>query len=69
MKKLYPLLSVLFLIYWGCEEDDPKEENKPTPVTLSIDSSDVLKWDMNEDTDFFRYSIYGSNNSYREKLY
>jgi hypothetical protein len=24
---------------------------------------------MNEDTDFFRYSIYGSNNSYREKLY
>ena len=22
MKKLYPLLSVLFLIYWGCEEED-----------------------------------------------
>jgi len=21
MKKLYPLLSVLFLIYWGCEEE------------------------------------------------
>ena len=20
MKKLYPLLSILFLIYWGCEE-------------------------------------------------
>jgi len=32
MKKLYPLLSVLFLIYWGC--DDPKEENLPTPVTM-----------------------------------
>ena len=64
MKKLYPLLSVLFLIYWGC--DDPKEENKPTPVTLSIDLSDVLKWDMNEDTDFFRYSLYGSNNSSME---
>ena len=64
MKKLYPLLSVLFLIYWGC--DDPKEENKPTPVTLSLDSSDVLKWDMNEDTDFFRYSLYGSNNSSME---
>ena len=64
MKKLYPLLCVLFLIYWGC--DDPKEENKPTPVTLSIDSSDVLKWDMNEDTDFFRYSLYGSNNSSME---
>ena len=26
MKKLYPLLSVLFLIYWGC--DDSKTECK-----------------------------------------
>ena len=25
MKKLYPLLSVLFLIYWGCEEETPTE--------------------------------------------
>jgi len=64
MKKLYPLLSVLFLIYWGC--DDPKEENKPTPVTLSQDSYVVLKWNMNDDTDFFRYSLYGSNNSSME---
>ena len=32
MKKLYPLLSALFLIYWGCEEliDDT------TPPTVSI---------------------------------
>ena len=60
MKKLYPLSFVLFFIYWGC--DDPKEENKPTPVTLSsIDN--LIKWTMNEDTDFFRYSLYGSNNS------
>ena len=28
MKKLYPLLSVLFLIYWGCE--DTKEEYDST---------------------------------------
>ena len=28
MKKLYPLLSVLFLIYWGCED------TKETEVTL-----------------------------------
>ena len=35
MKKLYPLLSVLFLIYWGC--DDPKEEDT-TPPTVSIQS-------------------------------
>ena len=27
MKKLYPLLSVLFLIYWSCE--DTKEEEEP----------------------------------------
>jgi Leucine-rich repeat (LRR) protein len=32
MKKLYPLLSVLFLIYWGCEELDT------TPPTVSISS-------------------------------
>ena len=63
MKKLYPLLSVLFLIYWGC--DDPREENKPTPVTLSI-TDNTIKWTMNEDTDFFRYSLYGSNNSSME---
>ena len=68
MKKLYPLLSVLFLIYWGC--DDPKEENKPTPVTITYFQDSpinvVIKWNMNEDTDFFRYSLYGSNNSSME---
>jgi hypothetical protein len=39
MKKLYPLLSVLFLIYWGCEE--PKEEEvvvDTTPPTVTITS-------------------------------
>ena len=46
MKKLYPLLSVLFLIYWGC--DDPKEEETtPTEVTLwgvvySVEDTDTL---------------------------
>ena len=42
MKKLYPLLSVLFLIYWGCE--DPKEEDteKPTvTITSPQDGSTV----------------------------
>ena len=50
------------LLYWGCEEDDPKEENLPTSVTLSITDNDTIKWTMNQDTDFFRYSLYGSNN-------
>ena len=156
MKKLYPLLSVLFLIYWGCEEEqqtedttpptvritnltsnDPVSEiisitcissdnegvekvelwvngtstnvidetepysldwntttydngsyvitvrsydinentmdsepvtflvdnsqSTPTPVTLSLEDNSI-KWTMNEDTKFFRYSLYGSNN-------
>ena len=30
MRKIYPLLSVLFLIYWGCEVYD----TTPTEVTL-----------------------------------
>jgi hypothetical protein len=39
MKKLYPLLSVLFFIYWGCEDktDDNTPEmvdDTPTEVTL-----------------------------------
>ena len=63
MKKLHPLLSVLFLIYWGC--DDPKEENKPTPVTPSI-TDNTIKWTMNKDTDFFRNSLYGLNDSSME---
>jgi len=37
MKKLYPLLSILFLIYWGCEEEQP-EEVDTTPPTVSISS-------------------------------
>ena len=46
MKKLYLLLSVLFLIYWGC--DDPKEEDTTsTEVTLwgvvySVEDTDSL---------------------------
>ena len=42
MKKLYPLLSVLFLIYWGCEEEQPEEVDteKPTvTITFSTDDS------------------------------
>ena len=27
MKKLYPLLSVLFLIYWGCEDQTNDDDN------------------------------------------
>ena len=52
MKKLLPLLSVLFLIYWGCE--DPKEEDTtPTEVTLwgvvySVENTTVLNLENNQ---------------------
>ncbi|SVE57774.1 uncharacterized protein METZ01_LOCUS510628, partial [marine metagenome] len=36
MKKLYPLLSVLFLIYWGCEDE---QDTIPPPVSISSHSS------------------------------
>ncbi|MDP7465645.1 MAG: leucine-rich repeat domain-containing protein [Candidatus Marinimicrobia bacterium] len=37
MKKLYLLLPILFLIYWGCEDEQP-EEVDTTPPTVSIQS-------------------------------
>ena len=37
MKKLYPLLSVLFLIYWSCA-DEVEEEQDTTPPTVAISS-------------------------------
>ena len=53
MKKLYLLLPILFLIYWGC--DDPKEEvdDTPTEVTLwgevySVEDTDTLYLSGNE---------------------
>jgi len=46
MKKLYLLLPILFLIYWGCE-DSKEEETTPTEVTLwgvvySVEDTDSL---------------------------
>jgi len=44
MKKLYLLLPILFLIYWGCEDD---QDTTPTEVTLwgevySVEDTDSL---------------------------
>ena len=41
MKKLYPLLSVLFLIYWGCEEE-VEEDTTPPTVTITLSSNDPV---------------------------
>ena len=45
MKKLYPLLIISILIYWGCEEEI--EEEDTTPPTVSI-SSPVSGQTVNE---------------------
>ena len=57
-------IFLLFLVFWGCENDDQvlKEVNRPGPVTLSL-SSNILEWTMNEDDDFSKYSLYGSSAS------
>ena len=40
MKKLYPLFSVLFLIYWGCE--DKTDDN--TPEAVNDNQTEVTLW-------------------------
>ena len=70
MKRLYLLLSILFLIYWGCEETTEEDTTPPTPVTLyEIEYQDTLmifKWSINMDEDFFKYSLFSSNNESME---
>ena len=46
MKRLYPLLFISVLIYWGCEEEQP-EEVDTTPPIVSI-SSPVSGQSVNE---------------------
>ena len=52
MKKLYLLLPILFLIYWGCE-DSKEEETTPTEVTFwgevySVEDTDSLDLGYNQ---------------------
>jgi hypothetical protein len=52
LKKFYPLLPVLFLIFWSCE-DTKKQDNIPTEVTLwgvdySIENTTELDLSYNE---------------------
>jgi|GEM_PF-2738882 len=54
------LLLFIGLAFWSCEEEN-QEGNKPTPVTLTF-SDNLVRWTMNQDTDFFRYSLYSSHN-------
>jgi hypothetical protein len=72
MKKLYPLLSVLFLIYWGCEEEQPEDTTPQdtTPPEIVIlsevnfqNNSFTLSWTQSNEDDFYSYIIYQSNDS------
>ena len=47
MRKLYLLIPILFLIYWGCEDSkEPKEDETPSVtlwgVVYSIEDTDSL---------------------------
>ena len=42
MKKLYPLLSVLFLIYWGCEGYYGEYGEKPKVTEVRLWGEDYL---------------------------
>ena len=42
MRKLYPLLSVLFLIYWGCEEQD----STPPTVTITFPQNNTTVFEL-----------------------
>ena len=61
MNRYILLLLFIGLAFWSCEDKDQvqKEVSPPGPVTLSL-SSNVLEWTMNDDDDFFGYSLIGS---------
>ena len=45
MKKLYPLLCVLFLIYWGCEEE-VEEDTTPPTVTITFPQNNTTVFEL-----------------------
>jgi hypothetical protein len=47
MKKLYPLLSVLFLIYWGCE-DGQSEKLEEKRINVKKVSKPLFGKDVND---------------------
>jgi hypothetical protein len=59
--KNFNIIPILFLMVLGCENEDQAQENTspPSSVTLSL-SNNVLTWTMNDDDDFFKYSLIGS---------
>ncbi len=62
MKKLYPLLSLLFLIYWGCEDkkDDADDTN---PLVGVYDMTSVVLTIQSNPTQTYTFTANGTTNS------
>ena len=58
MKKLFPLLCVLFLIYWGCEDNKTDEDSKSTySFDIVWEDTGITK----DDNDYFHLTIDRNN--------
>ena len=68
MKKLYPLLSVLFLIYWGCEDSIDDEKSFTVYTNLFGGSGNDGGSSVQQTTDG-GYIITGSTRSYNRGRY
>ena len=61
MKKLYPLLSVLFLIYWGCEDKNSEENDNKESI--------IGHWAINSICNYSNFDCEGDCENVTSELY